>query len=548
LQAMTEQIVKEEIAKLKGYNVTNAAVVILDSKTGEILAMVGSYDYNDEKFGKFNAALGLRQPGSAMKPFNYALAFEKGYTPASVIMDVKTTFPNQGGQDYTPVNYDGKFRGPVQIRFALGNSINVPAVKSLAVVGLKDFLTKLNDLGMTTFAPTDANLKRFGLSLTLGGGETTLLNLTSAYSVLATGGIKHDISSIINISDFNGKNIFKSVRSGEKQVFTPEVSFLISHILSDNNARADEFGLNSYLNIPGKTVSVKTGTTDDKHDNWTVGYTKSITVGVWVGNNDNSPMNPKIASGITGASPIWYRIMREALKKYDDGIMNKPDKVKALTIDSYLGGLPKDGNQTRAEYFIDGTQPTDTSPFYKKLKISKSNGKLANDVEIKTGNYDEKDFIIITESDPVSTDGKNRWQEAIDAWAGQQSDNKFKPPTETSDASADSVIVSIKSPSGQTTVSSGNLNIKAKIISLDKLKNVQIKLNGEVKFNWNEDKKDIDETISITQDGVYELQVIGTNEKDKQGESTIKFGVNKPWDYVVPTAIILPTATPTPTH
>jgi membrane peptidoglycan carboxypeptidase len=548
LQAMTEQIVKEEIAKLKGYNATNAAVIILDSKTGEILSMVGSYDYNDEKFGKFNAALGLRQPGSAMKPFNYALAFEKGYTPASVIMDVKTTFPNQGGQDYTPVNYDGKFRGPVQIRFALGNSINVPAVKSLAVVGLKDFLTKLNDLGMTTFAPTDANLKRFGLSLTLGGGETTLLNLTSAYSVLATGGIKHDISSIINISNFNGKNIFKSVRSGEKQVFTPEVSFLISHILSDNNARADEFGLNSYLNIPGKTVSVKTGTTDDKHDNWTVGYTKSITVGVWVGNNDNSPMNPKIASGITGASPIWYRIMREALKKYDDGIMNKPDKVKALTIDSYLGGLPKDGNQTRAEYFIDGTQPTDISPFYKKLKISKSNGKLANDVEIKTGNYDEKDFIIITESDPVSTDGKNRWQEAIDAWAGQQSDNKFKPPTETSDASADSVIVSIKSPSGQTTVSSGNLNIKAKIISLDKLKNVQIKLNGEVKFNWNEDKKDIDETISITQDGVYELQVIGTNEKDKQGESTIKFGVNKPWDYVVPTAIILPTATPTPTH
>ena len=535
VQQKTEKIVEEEIAKLKNFNATNAAVVILDSKTGEILSMIGSYDFNDEKFGKFNASLGLRQPGSAMKPFTYGLAFEKGYTPSSIFMDVKTTFPDQGGKEYTPVNYDGKFRGPVQLRFALGNSINLPAVKLLAVLGLRNFLSKLNDLGLTTFAPNEENLRRFGLSLTLGGGETTLLNLTSAFSVLATGGIKHEVNSINNISDFKGKNIFKKVRTQERQVFSPEVSFLISHILSDNNARLDEFGPNSYLNIPGKTVSVKTGTTDDKRDNWAIGYTKSITVGVWVGNNDNSKMNPKIASGATGASPIWYRIMRELLKKYDDGIIEKPDKVKALTVDSFLGGLPKDGYPTRSEYFIDGNEPKDTSPYYKKLKISKSNSKLANEVEIKSGNYEEKDFIVITESDPVSLDGKNRWQEAINAWTAGQNDNKFKPPTEISDASADSVIISIKNPMGQTTISSGNINIKVKIISLDKLKNVKIKLNGVVKFDWNEDKKDIDETISITEDGVYELQVIGTNEKDKQGESTIKFGVNKPWDYVTPT-------------
>jgi len=543
VQQKAEKIVEEEIEKLKGYNATNAAVIILNSKTGEILAMIGSYDFNDEKFGKFNAALGLRQPGSAMKPFTYGLAFEKGYTPSTMFMDVQTTFPDQGSKDYVPVNYDGKFRGPVQLRFALGNSINLPAVKLLAVIGLRDFLSKLNDLGLTTFAPSDENLRRFGLSLTLGGGETTLLNLTSAFSVLATGGIKHEISSINNISDFKGKNIFKKVRTQERKVFSPEVSFLISHILSDNNARLEEFGPNSYLNIPGKTVAVKTGTTDDKRDNWAIGYTKSITVGVWVGNNDNSKMNPKIASGATGASPIWYLIMREVLKKYDDGIMDKPDKVKALTVDSFLGGLPKDGYPTRAEYFIEGTDPKDTSPYYKKLKISKSNGKLANEVEVKSGNYEEKDFIVITESDPVSTDGKNRWQEAINAWANSQSDNKFKPPTEVSDASSDSVIVSIKSPSGQSTVSSGNLNIKAKIISLDKLKNVKIKLNGVEIKNWNEDKKEIDETVSVT-DGVYELQIIATNEKDKQGESTIKFGVNKPWDYTTPTPTLSPTPTP----
>lgn len=536
VQQTAEKIVKEEIAKLKDFNATNAAVVVLDSKTGEILAMVGSYDFNDEKFGKFNVAeLGQRQPGSALKPFTYGLAFEKGYNASTIFMDVKTTFPDQGTEDYSPVNYDGKFRGPVQLRFALGNSINIPAVKLLSVLGLRDFLTKLDDLGMPTFTPNSDNLKRFGLSLTLGGGETTLLNLTSAYSVLASGGLKHDISSIADISDFKGKNIFKKVRTQEKKVFSPEVSFLLSHILSDNNARIEEFGPNSYLNIPGKTVAVKTGTTDDKRDNWAVGYTKSITVGVWVGNNDNSKMNPKIASGATGASPIWYRIMRELLKKYDDGIIEKPEKVKALIIDSYLGGLPKDGYPTRSEYFIEGSEPKDISPYYKKLKISKANGKLANEVEVKSGNYEEKDFIVISESDPISLDGKNRWQEAINAWAGQQGDNKFKPPTETSDASSDSVIVSIKSPSGQTTVSSGYLNIKAKIISLDKLKNVKVKLNGEIKFDWSEDKRDIDETISIIADGVYELQIIGTNEKDKQGESTIKFGVNKPWDYVTPT-------------
>ena len=244
-----------------------------------------------------------------------AWLLKKGYTPATIFMDVKTTFPDQGGKEYIPENYDGKFRGPVQLRFALGNSINLPAVKLLAVLGLRDFLSKLNNLGLSTFAPNEENLRRFGLSLTLGGGETTLLNLTSAFSVLATGGTKHEISSINDISDFKGKNIFKKVRTQKKQIFSPEVSFLISHILSDNNARIDEFGPNSYLNIPGKTVSVKTGTTDDKRDNWAIGYTKSITVGVWVGNNDNSKMNPKIASGATGASPIWYRIMVSVLKK-----------------------------------------------------------------------------------------------------------------------------------------------------------------------------------------------------------------------------------------
>jgi 1A family penicillin-binding protein len=414
IQNEAEKIVKQEIEKLKNYNVKNAAVVVLDAKTGEILAMVGSYDFNDPSFGKFNVATqGLRQPGSTLKPITYALAFEKGYTPANVLMDVKTVFPNQGGKDYVPQNYDGKFRGPVQLRFALGNSINIPAVKLLAIVGLKSFLQKAYDMGLSNFAPNLENLSRFGLSITLGGGETNLLELTSAFSVFATGGIKKETLSILEIKDFKGKTIFKTKPKKEKRVLSEEVSFLISHILSDNNARIEVFGPNSFLKIPGKTVAVKTGTSDDKRDNWAVGFTKSIVIGVWVGNNDNSPMSPKIASGITGASPIWYYLMKKILEKYPDGIIEKPEKVKALQIDAFLGGLPKEGFPVRSEYFIEGTEPKEISPFYKRVG--------------------DKDYVIIKETDPVSTDGINRWQQGIDDWVKSQSDEKYHPPeiTET---------------------------------------------------------------------------------------------------------------------
>jgi penicillin-binding protein 1C len=539
VQEAVQDIVNEEVKKLKAYNATNGAAVVLDSHTGDILAMVGSYDYNDEKFGQFNAALGLRQPGSTMKPITYALAFEKGYTPSTVVMDVKTVFPVQGGQDYTPVNYDGKFRGPAQLRFALGNSFNVPAVKLLAMVGVKDFLQKAYMMGLSTLAPTEDNLRKFGLSVTLGGGEVTLLDLTNAFSVFANGGIKKDVQYINEIKDYKNSSIFKKIKSKETRVFSPEVSYLVSHILSDDVARSEEFGTGSFLNIRGKTVAVKTGTTDDKRDNWTVGYTKDITVGVWVGNNDNSVMNPKIASGVTGASPIWHNIMVNLLKKYEDGFISKPDKVKALTVDSYLGGLPKDGQPTRAEYFIEGTEPKDVSPFYKKIKVSKSNGKLANEVEVKQGNYDERDFIVFTESDPISTDGKNRWQEAIDLWIKDQGDSKFHPPTETSDSSADSVVVSIKSPNDKATVNSNDVQIRAKISSVAPIKNIKVYINGNEIKNYDGDREEIDETMNLS-DGVYELKVVGRNDKDKAGDSVIKFGVNRAWDSA-------PTGAPSPT-
>ncbi len=530
LQQKAEKIIKDEIKDLEDYKVGNGALIAMEPDTGEIITYIGSYDYNDQEYGKFDVvSQGHRQPGSTLKPIEYATAFAKGYTASTIVMDVKTTFPNQGGEDYTPENYDLKYRGPVQVRFALGNSLNVPAVKMQAMIGLRDFLQQSYDMGLTSLEPTQETIDNLGLSASLGGGETTLIELANAYSVFANEGTRIEPNAILEIEDFNGKRIYKKKNENGKEVLSKEISFIISHILSDNNARVDTFGPSSYLNVPGKTVAVKTGTTNDKRDNWAVGYTKEIALAVWVGNNDNSTMNQQISSGATGASPIWHNVMLELLKKYKDGIPDKPDKVKALTVDAYLGGLPRDGYPTRSEYYVEGTEPTEQSPFYKKLKISKANGKLANDVEVKSGNYEEKDFIVITETDPISDDGKNRWQEAIDAWAKEQSDDKYKYPTETSDNSSDEVVVSMKSPSNESKVDSNDIEVKATITSGSAIKRVKIFINGEEKKNLDGNNTSINEKFNLP-NGKYEIKVQAWNEKDKSSDSTVKIGVKENWN------------------
>ena len=439
IEQEAEKVIKEEIDKLRGYNVGNGASIVIDPKTGEILAMVGSKDYFDIKNdGNFNTSLANRQPGSSLKPIMYATAFEKGYTPSTMIIDVKTDFPTNDPKHpiYTPVNYDGKYHGPTQLRFALGNSINLPAVKMLGRVGIKDVMQKAYNMGIENWKPTSSNMADVGLSLVLGGRETSLLSEVTAYSVFANQGVRQDPVAILKVTDSRGNTLFEHKKRDGEKVLSLEVSYLISHILLDNNARTLTFGPNSWLVIPGKTVSVKTGTTDEKRDNWIVGYTPSYVVGVWVGNNDNSPMNQAISSGATGASPIWNRIMRFVLKGKSDEPLEKPDNVVALAIDALGGGLPVGGQPTRSEYFIKGTEPTGPGPIYQKVKLSKhQSGKLANQSEIDAGDYDTKDYIVFHEEDPVSQDGKNRWQEAIVAWLSGQydGDEKYHPPTEASD-------------------------------------------------------------------------------------------------------------------
>lgn len=438
LQQQAEKIVKEEVDNAKNLKVGNGASMAINPKNGEILTMVGSKDFfaTESASSQFNVAVqGLRQPGSAIKPVTYATALEKGYTASTLLMDAKVIFPNQGEKDYVPVNYDGKFHGPVQMRFALGSSINIPAVKMLALVGIKNMLTTAHNLGLSTLAPTDENITRFGLAITLGGGEVRLIDLAVAYASFANGGLKVEPISIIKVTDNKGKVLFENKETeNKKRVLPAEVAFIVSHMLLDNNARLITFGENSFLNVRGRTIAVKTGTTDDKRDNWTIGWTPNLLVATWVGNNDNSPMG-NVASGVTGAAPIWRRIILEALKGKADEQFEKPDNVIALTIDGLGGGTPVDGQPTRTEYFIKGTEPRIPSPIYKELKVSKADtGKLASDSEIEKGEYEVRKFIAFSENDPTSSDGKNRWQEGINEWINQdhKDDPLYHPPSEKS--------------------------------------------------------------------------------------------------------------------
>jgi 1A family penicillin-binding protein len=427
IQEKAEEIVKKEVEDLKEYQVGNGAAVVSDPRSGEILSMVGSKDYFDESEPDgcspgvdcvFDpdpnvATSNTRQPGSSMKPVMYATAFERGYTPATLIMDTKTDFPtNSDPPMYSPVNYDGKFRGPVQARYALANSLNIPAVKLLAQVGIEPVMRKAYEMGIKNWEPTRENISGVGLALVLGGRETSLLDEVTAYSVFANKGIRQDPVAILKVTDPDGKVLYEKKKTDGKKVLSEEVAFLISHILLDDSARSEAFGRGSLLNIPGKSVAVKTGTTDNKRDNWAIGYTPSYVVGVWVGNNNNSPMNQAIASGVTGASPIWNKIMAEVLKNKPNEDFEKPENVIALIVDSFVGGLPHGAQPTRSEYFVKGTEPVSESPVYKSK--------------------DGQEFFVFKEEDPVSTDGKNRWQEGINFWIEQnkKDDKMWNPPDE----------------------------------------------------------------------------------------------------------------------
>lgn len=311
-QKLAEQLVSESDASLKKYGASNAALVSLDPKTGQILAMVGSKNYYDDSIdGQVNVTIRPRQPGSSFKPFAYATAFEKGYQPETKLIDAQTDFGADGsGRHYIPRNYDGKFHGVVTMRQALAMSLNVPAVKTLSLAGVQATIDLAHRLGITTLN----DINRYGLSLVLGGGEVKLLDETAGYAVFANDGKKNTPTAILSVTDSQGKELYKTTAQNTS-VLDPQIARKINSILSDNNARIPIFGPNNKLFIPGKIVAAKTGTTSEFKDAWTVGFTPYIATGVWVGNNDNIPMRAG-ADGSYVAAPIWNKFMAQVLNDY----------------------------------------------------------------------------------------------------------------------------------------------------------------------------------------------------------------------------------------
>jgi 1A family penicillin-binding protein len=339
-QQAAEEAVKKGVAtNVSKYKASNAALVAIDPKTGQILAMVGSRDYFDKAIdGNVNVAIRPRQPGSSFKPYVYATAFKKGYTPDTIVFDTETNFGTKD-QPYTPMDYDGKFRGPVRMKEALAQSLNIPAVKTLYLAGVNNAINTAKSMGITTINDPS----RVGLSLVLGGGEVTLLDHVNAFGTFATAGVRHDKTAILKIIDGQGKALQEYKSSSGERVLDTEVCAQIDSILSDNKLRAPIFGSNTPLRFDDRPVAAKTGTTNEWRDAWTVGYTPGLVAGVWAGNNNNSPM-AQGADGVYTAAPIWRDFMNRALA--NSAIEKFPDAPNVKTgkpiLDGTVNGEQKD--------------------------------------------------------------------------------------------------------------------------------------------------------------------------------------------------------------
>ncbi len=389
MQELGQRIVRDTVAGLKDKNASNGALVAIQPSTGEILAMVGSSDFNNEAIsGQVNMAVAPRQPGSSIKPLTYAAAFEKGWTPATVIWDVPSEFPPSGDPNdtrdpYKPVNYDGRFHGPVTVRLALANSFNIPAVKTLDFIGIYDnpqtsekdgFIAFAQRLGITTLNRAD-----YGLSLTLGGGDVSLLELTGAYAVFANRGIRIPPVAITRIEDRTGQVIYQYTPPSGEQVMRPEHAYFISSILSDNDARSWMFGANSVLNLPFQ-VAAKTGTTNDFRDNWTLGFTPDLAVGVWVGNADYTPMVN--TTGLTGAAPIWSQFFQQAIAMLPNAPSPfiRPAGVVDRIVCRWSGAEPSQWcpDQISEIFAFDQLPPDKSQDLWQRVRLDSWTGLLAS--------------------------------------------------------------------------------------------------------------------------------------------------------------------------
>ncbi len=566
LQDKAQEVVKNQIDSLAGKNVTNGALVVIRPSNGEILAMVGSADFDNESIdGQVNMAVSPRQPGSAIKPLTYVAAFEKGWTPSTLIWDVRSEFPPSGDPNdprapYVPVNYDNRYHGPMLLRSALANSINVAAVKTLDFVRIYDdpatpeedgLVAMAKRLGITTLTRDD-----YGLSLTLGGGDVSLLELSGAYAVFANGGRKISPVAILRIEDHLGEIIYQYEQPPGEPVLQPEHAYLISSILSDNAARTPMFGANSMLNLPFQ-VAAKTGTTNDFRDNWTIGYTPDVVVGTWVGNADYTPMQG--TSGLTGAAPIWNSFMQTTIQQLTGGNptpFQTPTGIIQQVICTESGTEPSQWcpNQ-RSEIFVAGQPPLPQSQdLWKKANIDTWTGLLASPAC--------KDFtdnkLGLNVSDPWAV----KWIKETDQgrnWANDIgfSDPIFFTPQQVCAETDSRPIIEINSPGNGSVITSSPLSIYGRADATSNFSEYWLQWGrGYDPVDWdllreeNDPVRQPDEIyewdVSGLEAGVVSVRLRVLSTEDTYAERIITLDLQVPT--ATPTPTDAPTATPTPTE
>ncbi|HEY42406.1 MAG TPA: hypothetical protein G4O11_00285 [Anaerolineae bacterium] len=568
LQQRAQEMVQEQVMTLADRRVGNGALVAIEPNTGEILAMVGSADfYNEEIDGQINMANSPRQPGSSIKPLTYTAAFEKGWTPATLIWDVPSEFPPSGDPNdtrppYKPVNYDERFHGPVTVRSALANSYNVPAVKTLDFVGIYDDPATPQEEGLVAFARrmgfTTLIYDYYGLSLTLGGGEVTLLEHTSAYATFANGGLRIPPIGILRIVDHSGATVYEYEQPRGEQVIRAEHAYLITSILSDNAARTPAFGPNSALNLPFPAAA-KTGTTDDFRDNWTLGYTPDIAVGVWVGNADNTPMQN--TSGLTGAAPIWNQFMQFAIQHLEGG-QSTPFTTPPGIVDQVICA-------------VSGTQPSEWCPSHRTERFAFDQPPLPKEQDLwrkvwvdsyslELASAECADFAVEKLGLSVSDPWGRKWIEEDPAgqkWAeeiGLEDDDLSLIPDKTCTRDSPRPMIEFTDPSEGSTVTSGILTIFGRAAATANFNRWVLEYGlGYNPITWTRitrsetphelPDKLVDWDLSEIPNGPVTLRLIVRSTEGGSAEVMLHLTIHLPTQTPTPTPTMTPTPTLTPT-
>ncbi len=510
-QQLAEKAVEENLNLIKRYRGSNAALVAIEVATGQILALVGSVDYfNNDIQGQVNVALRPRQPGSSFKPVVYATALSQGFTPETLVYDVATNFKTDT-EPYSPKDYDGKERGPIDLRHALAGSLNIPAVKLLYLTGINNVLNTADALGYTTLK----DRSRFGLSLVLGGAEVKLLEHTAAFATLARDGLTKPTVSILKIEDSQGNVLQEFHNSAGKKVLEVEPVRELTSILSDNAARSYIFGANNRLVLEDRPVAAKTGTTNDYHDAWTVGYTPDLAVGVWVGNNDNQAMS-KGADGSVVAAPIWQKFFSEA--------------VKNLPVQSFVSPLPRTVDKPMLNGDLGGTVVT----------IDKSTGLLATALTPESQKQ-EKLFRqyhsilhYVTPSDPLGPIPANPaadpnyqlWEDGVRVWVEKQGLKDEMPPTtfDYTHTEANQPRLIIISPSSNQTINNNWYRFSVNAQAARGIKKVDYFINNNLVATSSLPPFDAGIQLGeLLSSGYYTLRVVAVDDVDNQAEVSLNF-------------------------